>query len=460
MRSFLKYFALGLVGLVALLLATVWAVNAFDEDLQPEVVALVERAEAEQIAQQGNAYFPLRGLHAPRGQDIEAVGRAFDKADRRAMEEFKKDGDLTRIWPAAPPDFLKFEGESYRLCTVVDDSLYNHGVCKSQAETDRMFEDNDELLRRYYRLLGHRIYEEPATTFAHIDADLIGLMRLANADMQRMLVRGQVDEAARLMSRHLAFWRNALDGKYHLISEPIIRVNYNFSLITLSELLWRYPALLRESELRAALAKPFKPTDAQLQPSMDREFVKVYFVKQGANLLFDRGPGIDRSPVLEWMANRLYQRNSTLNAFHACLGKFYAVRALSGAEYDRALARYQDYELEDSLGSFVNLTGKLALRSICPKGFWLDDLDNYSRFEAKRRLVLLQISLLGSKLQKSRYARLLRSADPSLHDPLTGRPAQWDAARNIIYFEREKGCYGEALWVPLGPVKAFVRCAS
>jgi hypothetical protein len=400
-------------------------------------------------------------LHAARGQDIEAAGRALDEAERREIEAVKENGNLKRTWPSTAPEALKFQGKSSNLCTVTQDFLYERGVCKSQNETDRMFRDNAELLQRYYRLLDYHTYEEPATFPPHLDADLISLMRLANADMERKLDQGQIDEAAGLMLRNLAFWRNALDGKYRLISEAIIRVNYSFSLITLSELLWRHPGLLERTDFRTALAEPMKSTAARLQAQMDREFMNVYFVKEGSDLLFYEGTDGSTNPILKWLANQLYQRNATLNGYHACLTKYYSVRGLSGPEYDLALSQYQGYDIEGGLGDLVvNLTGKLALRSMCPKGSWFDTLSPDNTLEAKRRLVLLEIRLLDSKVAPARYAALLQSAGASLHDPLTGKPAKWDTDRRIIYFEREKGCIGDRLWVSLGPTRDFTRCPS
>ncbi len=458
-RKLLKYAAAAVFGLPVVLLAVIGLVNTFDEDLKPEVVELVKRAETEQIAKEGNAYFSIRGLHAPQGQDIELAGRRLDEADRQEMEAFKRGGDLKRIWPPVPAGAPKFDGESANLCTVTMDSLYEHGVCKFQAETDRMFRENSELLRRYYRLLDYRTYEEPATIPPHTDADLVGLMRLANVDMERKLDRGQLDEAARLIVRNLAFWRNALDGKYRLISEAIIRVNYGYSLITLSELLWRKPGLLKRADFRSALGEPMTPNTARLQAQMDREFMNTYLARRGSDLLFPEWPGTSTHPMLKWVANRLYQKNATLNGYHACLEKYYSVRALSGAEHERALSKYQDFDLNGGLDDLlVNLAGKLALREICPKHSWFD-LSPYGMLEARRRLVLLEIRLLDSKLSPAKYPALLQSADPNLHDPVTGKPAKWDAKQHIVYFERD-GCIWERLWVSLGPTKDFTRCRS
>ena len=452
------YVASTVLGFLVLLLAAIWVLNAFDEDLTPEIVALVKRAETEQFAQQGNAYFAIRGLNAASGQDIELTGRALDEADRRALEAFRKDGDTKRISPPAPPEVLKFEGQASNLCTVTQDYLYEHGVCKYQAETERTFQGNVELLHRYYRLFDYGTYEEQSL-FPPYLRDLISLMRMANVDMERMIDRGQIDDAARLMSRNLAFWRKVMDGKYRLLSEAIIRVNYSYSLSTLSDLLWRNPGLLKRTDFRSALGEPITPNATNLQAQMDREFMNAYFVTKGSDLLFFDANGGSSSPIMKWIANRMFQRNATSNDYHACLKKYYEVRALSGAERDQAISRYQSYEMGESLGSLAsNATGKIALQSMCPTRYWFDPVVTDNFLEARRRLVLLEISLLSSKRPESAYAALLLDSNAGFRDPVTGESAKWDADRRTIYFERVKGCSEERLRVTLGPAKEFARC--
>src|SRR4029077_4512948 len=98
--------------------------------------------------------------------------------------------------------------------------------------------------------------------------------------------------------------------------------------------------------------------------------------------------------------------------------------------------------------------GKIALYYHCPKGSWLEEFD-YERFEASRRLITLEIELLKSKLPNSRYSAFLAATPLSLRDPLTGQPAKWDAARQIIFFERQKGCFSDGHWVNVAPVQDF-----
>jgi len=459
-RKALKYTVVIGLGLPIALLTTIWLLSAFDSDLSSEVAALVNRAEAEQIEHEGNTYFAMRGLHVPPGQNIEAAGRALHASDQRETEAAKSDGGQERASLADAPGTLKFQGETLNLCTTIDDSLYEGDVCKFQADTDRMLRENTELLRRYYELIGYRTYEEPARTFASPDSDLVSLMRLANVDMERKLDSGQPAEAAALIAQNLAFWRRALDGRYRLITEAVFRVNYSYSLLTLSELLWRHPELARSGDVRAAVGEPVNAHPDRLQAQMDREFMSVYLARRGSDLLFPDWPGSETHPALKWVADRLYQRNATLNAYYACLATYYAVRRLRGIEYQRAVSRYRDYDIDWGLGLSINPTGKLALREICPKRSWFDTLGSSDVIEARRRLVLLEMRLLQSGLPPSSYPALLLSAGSALHDPVTGKPAKWDADRKIIYFQRDEGCIEGRLWVRLGPGRNFAECPS
>jgi hypothetical protein len=455
----LKYTVVIALGLPIALLTTIWLLNAFDADLNSEVASLVKRAEAEHIAQEGNSYFPMRGLHVPPGQHIEAAGRALHASDQHEAEVAKSDDGRGGSLPD-PPGTLRFQGETLNLCTTIDDSLYEGDVCKFQADTDRMFRENSELLRRYYDLISYKTYEEPARTFASPDSDLVSLMRLANVDMERKLDSGQPAEAAALIAQNLAFWRRALDGRYRLITEAVFRVNYSYSLLTLSQLLWRHPELARSADLRAAVGEPVNAHPDRLQAQMDREFMGVYLAKRGSDLLFPDWPGSKTHPVLKRVADRLYQRNATLNGYYACLATYYAVRRLRGIEHQRAVSQYRDYDIDWGLGVLINPTGKLALREICPKRYWFDTLGSSDVLEARRRLVLLEMRLLGTGVPPSNYPALLLSAGSALHDPVTGKPAKWDAERNIIYYQRDEGCIEGRLWVRLGRGSNFAECPS
>ena len=457
-RRTLTYIALTALVCSAALVAAIGLLNAVDEELSPDVVALVKRVEAEQIAQEGNSYFAVRGLLASPGQDIEAVGRVLYEADQRHIEAANRGGEPRYARAATSAGALKFEGESSNLCSVIEDWQYDHGVCKYQVETDQMFRDNGELLRRYYRLLTYRTYEEPAQTDHFFwNPVIISLTRMANVDIERRLDRKEVAEAAELMVQNLAFWRGAMNGKYRLLSGELIRVGYNLSFFTLSELLWRHPALLKHANFDQALGEPMNSNPNSMGAQLDREFTKIYRVREGSDLLFLDQHG-DTDVGLKWLANRLYRRNATLNAYLGCLEKFFAVRQQSGAAYEQALSEYRNYEIDWGADSVVNLTGKLVLSRICPERSWAGA--SYNLLESRRRLVLLQIRLLSSNLPISKYPAVLESAGTDLHDPVTGRPAIWDAVQNVVYFERDNGCIGDRLWVRLGLGRQTVRCPS
>lgn len=449
-----------LSGILVMLLTAMVLINAIDDELTPEVVALVERARTEQVAQEDNAYFAVRGLHAPIGEDIVAFGRALHAADQQQVSARYDEGADTAAQPPLSVGPLRFLGESANLCTVWNLSLYDNGVCRFKADTDRMLQDNSELLRRYYSLLSFRTYEEPAMTLLPLEPDLIGLMRLANVDMERKLERGQRAEAAKLIARNLAFWRRALDGKLGRVAEAHVRVNYSYSLFALSDLLWRTPQLLDETDLPNAIGKPIAPNPERLRDQRDRTFMEVYLVTQGSDLLFAGNPDRSRNPALRWLDNRLFQRNATLNAYLECLDKYYSVRMLSGAELQAKVAAHRDREADSIWDQLINVTGRRVLHWICPGQSTYQMLDFESRLEARRRLLLLEIKLLGSKRPASSYPELLLTSGSDLHDPETGKPARWDADRRMLYFEDGWGCIADNSWVNLGPTTKFVRCPS
>jgi hypothetical protein len=116
------------------------------------LVALIRRAETEHIKQEGNAYFALVGLSAPQGQDIEAAGRRLHDENQRRLAAPDKTTEFRAVDPYSQPGALEFKGDLGRMCSVWRDYLYENGVCKFQAESDRMMaETTNEHLQRQRR---------------------------------------------------------------------------------------------------------------------------------------------------------------------------------------------------------------------------------------------------------------------------------------------------------------------
>jgi hypothetical protein len=205
---FLKYILLVVLALPLLLVAAMLIAGTLDEKLKAEVVDLVEGVESEHITEQGNAYFALLGFEAPVGADMVETGRKIYGADMRQLEMARQGLDYTYVSQTDRSNFLKFKGEASSLCSVNRDYLYENGVCKSQAETERMLIDNRELLSRYYQLLDYRALEQPLLGF-WVANEILSVQRLAQVDIERMLRSGKVSEAASLLTKNLQFWRHS-----------------------------------------------------------------------------------------------------------------------------------------------------------------------------------------------------------------------------------------------------------
>lgn len=436
-----------------LLLVVMPVAGFFDDELSQEVVDLVRRMDAEGIEQEGNAYFALVGLTAPSGTDIMQAGRRIHEEDLRQIEMARKGLDYNGIRQPDRSNLLKFKGESSSICSVSNDYLYEEGVCKSQSETDRMLSDNRELLARYYRLLEYKTLVEPPLAQLWVANDVISLQRLAQADIEKRYQKGEISKATELLVQDLAFWQGLQRGKYHLLSGVVLQVGYSLRITAVSELLLRWPNLLRNAELKAVIAEPFHRESSILQAQMDLEFMKLYFVRNGSEAILDQWTDRDKKSSLKWFADRLYRRNATLNSFHGCLREFYTARASKIEEQESAVGSFSDRRVGIA-GLLTNLTGEMTLYSWCPKRLWLENLD-HSRSEARRNLVMLQIMLLERKIPEAAIPAFLENADPSLRDPKTGKAAMWNPQRRVAYFSRSDRPQVTGLWVRLDTKGGF-----
>lgn len=442
-----------LLALPLLVLAVMLLASMFDVELKPEIVELVRRIETERIAENGNAYFALVGLEAPSGENIFEAGKRIHEEDLRQLETFREGLAYKTTGKSEPTNFVKFKGNASSICSVINNHLYENGVCKFQAETEQMLLNNRELLARYYELIQNRFLEEPVLAQMWMANNVISLEQLAQADIERKLQGGELSKAAALLTRDLAFWQGLYQGKYRLISEAVLQVGYGFRIGAISELVLRWPKLLQNAELKAVIAKPLPRGPSILQAQMDREFMNLYFVRDGSELVFNLPTENDRKSAEWWFGNRFYRKNATLNAFHACLKKFYAVRALTGPEQERAVQSLSNYE-PSVLGLVTNLTGEIGLYSACPKRSWLQSIDD-SRPEARRILVALQTMLLERKIRESAIPVFLENTDLSLRDPRTGQAAMWDPRYRVVYFTRRDGPQFTGLWVRLDQKGGF-----
>jgi hypothetical protein len=178
---------------------------------------------------------------------------------------------------------------------------------------------------------------------------------------------------------------------------------------------------------------------------MDREFANLYFVNMGSDALFAAPWRADTSPFLKWFADRFYRKNATLNGYHACLSDFYALRAKRGEERLAGIRSFTAYD-PTIWGLVTNLTGEFVLMNACPKAHWLDSTE-FTKAEARRVLVMLQIMAMEQKIPDAAMPGFLQNASSDLRDPQSWKPAMWDAKHRIIYLARDDEVKFSGLWV-------------
>ena len=167
----------------------------------------------------------------------------------------------------------------------------------------------------------------------------------------------------------------------------------------------------------------------------------------GSDALFGAPWQADTSPFPKWFADRFYRKNATLNRPSCLPFRFLCVaseawrRAPRGGTVVLGLRSYY-------LGLDTNLTGEIVLMNACPKAHWLDSTE-FTRAEARRVLVMLQIMVMEQEIPDAAMPGFLRNASSDLRDPQTGKPPMWDAKHRIIYFARDDNVQFSGLSVPV-----------
>jgi hypothetical protein len=165
LRAVLKWtglIVLGLVALVVLLFAVLFAINIRDEPLTPLTQSLLAVAP-DRYAPGANIYLAFAGFEAPAGAAVLAAGEAridyynthLDAALARAPA-----ADTRATVDLKDPQRLKFQGDT-GFCHPLSGSMWQE-IPAHAGEVAALLSDNRELYERYRALLGLRGYYETA----------------------------------------------------------------------------------------------------------------------------------------------------------------------------------------------------------------------------------------------------------------------------------------------------------
>lgn len=407
---------LGIAALALVLAAALVLVNLRDEALDPQAAALLKPPPPRSAGAE-NGFPILIGLGAPAGADAREWGRAW-------LEEARK----VRDGASAQAFFAKWkEADAGKTQLPWCNPLER--ACLAQAAGDRAqaeaaLASRRELATRYAQVQAAPVLEETH----ELAAAESPLPRYQTRFLAQSLVfaraglkaaDGAPDAALEELERDAAMQRRLLASSRLLITKISTANQFARDLLVLSELLRTQRTAMAPLAARAGkVAAPLSPQEMSLKEALDAEFrLAANTMLQFAQPAGARWADANLSGIPAPLVGALYQPKATVNLLH---------RSRIGDA-----ARLQQ-ELSDWTAFVYNPVGKLLLRLQMPD---LSHVSDQMRdIDGIARLVSLQAAIVAAGIDNDAVATFAARKYPTLADPHTGKPMDWDPAAGTLGF--------------------------
>ena len=425
------YLALFVVGVVLILVA----INLPDEKLNPEVAAYLQQDPRKQAADAQNGYFYFVGIAAkdnPHAAGMKYVAELNDVQAKRLKGERVE-------WPK---EFDKLTLADPRICATENVPCLSL-VAENEADARRIVSESKVLLERYRALLDYPAYAE-TQQLAMIDTPLVSFQPLTYGQRAYLVAaalkvrQGQTEAALADVEKSLAFSRRMLAGSRTLIGRMVAAAQIQRSALFLSEILQA-----RRGSVAAGAARldrtllPFSEEERQLGGSLRAEFGLLAPLASGAacrqGQLGFFGP--DDNGILSRLPCVFLQPNATLNLAYVAWHKpFVEIDAAPAQKFEQVLSERRPAKPPvPGIDAVYNPVGKLMIA--VGGADWSEYTASMHDRDGIVRLVALQALIAAKRVSNADVPKFAAQAGSRYHDPYTGAPMRWDAARGQIYFE-------------------------
>lgn len=458
MRLLWRGFKWTLLALLAAVLALV-AVNAFDEDLRPEVKAALQ-PPSETVPAQDNLFYALLGFQAPSGDLVQAgiarwrlleqlppVGTHAEEAahqQRRHAEEL--------------PGALRFQGDARALDDIaaVGDALAALRAGRLDAQT--MIAANAELLARYRGLRRYGGYANLFTPRAELLSrapyfDISRTRRLWMLSLATMIARGETDAAVRELRDDTLFWRRMLaQRENHLIDKMVLVANVQRGLRSASDLLHGGNLNADQRRVLAELAGPMTPAERSMDGPLGNELrfidntLRDEMRRTGGVNWFDTYPPRREEdawpPFLQRALNRagayFLQPRATTNLHHAGLQRVAQANGRDCRRFGEDEEALSAAAEPDWWRLGYNPVGKVLLAISGNGAMYHSYTGRLCDLMGFQRLLALQLHLrergITSQTPRPQIETAITQAGDAYADPFTGGPMLWSPEQRGIAF--------------------------
>ena len=436
---------LGVLGLACTLFAVTYSINAHDEKLAPQTLALLT-APPNPFRAQDNIYLALEGLDAPSGKSVIAVGQARIARYNQNLEGVLREPSPARLASLRTRDVerLEFRGDVSFLHPL-DGSVWSEAA-QHPAQIEKLLADNAELYGRYLALLGLHGYYETArpSEYAPFPSPPTALRKLFLATIAlhlRSVFAHERELALADLESDMRLWRAVLSAKGALLGKMLAVAYLQSDSLLLADLIADgHVALPRDVKDGDSLAPVFDLQDWDIGSAFAAEFRTTAAALRrtddaSAGTLAD---GQAREGMRGWvnrteshLAAHFYKLNATENLIArrmarqmlAAAGPGRATRSAPGA--GTTLAEDQSMW---PLRFAYNPIGTALATVLAPAPAY----DNYCLrawdAAALQRLVRAGYEIRRLRLGAAEVPAFLAGHPQWSTHPIDGRPFLWDAA--------------------------------
>ncbi len=416
---------------IAAILALI-AINAFDEQLDPNAMAW-GAPRPSTAPETGNGYHAFLAIGAPDGGDGIAYARARVAEARAAARENRNEKQAADSRAARP-----------RVCEFTEASCLT-AVRERRAELGAALQAYKEDLARYSTLIAATHYEEvfdytlrgyfeTPHSFEEGQSQSAWLTRAAMA-----IEAGHIEEALAALEGDFAFNRVMLAGTRTLHGKMIAIRRYRYDLVFVADLLHQKSAILEPHMPRLrAMLKPIEGAALKFDAPMETEFAihKHEYMTLKANRAAAASVSLDygNTALSDYICLLLYSRKETVNRAY---GRFVRTVAVLNQPANRVVAADRDLresETWSAWDSLRNPIGKMLVYSRVSVGYSeyamsIHDLDGFNR------LVTLRMEALAARVGVDQAAEFAAKSAVRLHDPYGEKPMAWNAAKKRFQFK-------------------------
>lgn len=447
----LRWLALGLGTLAAIILAALMAANWRDAPLSEAAQKALAYTPPTEQALDGNGYLILMGLDAPSPTQGDATAAAIALGRQRLAREIERrrwvetHGDTTQGMPPSIPFENPGKGVfPARLRCAAGEANCFHWYRGHEAEIHALGQANQMLLQRLAVAASAPQFNNPAPFYLLADllpfSLLVRAHELSLAQASLQWEHGQPQKAMDI-ARQAAQLRSRLaSGSDSLIASMVALAMQHRELRWLSDAIAHQgppaPATVAKG-IAELLATP--PESLQQALEGEKQFTaSIFYSLKHASLfatpmggtawwqhLLDKGQGLGYLP------------QETLNMSIENLQQLQAIGGLPAHQMEAAFSdarlRWDEAEACAPWKRLRNIAGRClaAIGTSSYQGYVqrVADMDGY------RRLVLLQHHAAAQRIALPDMPAWLAQSPLELRHPYTLQPMQWDVASSSLIFE-------------------------